>query len=129
MRINATHVLQLKCKHVSVLTINNEVSPCLLTVCGSARTVDKWLAAAACRFINVSALPYYFIGQWEWKFVQSLCKGAGVGDVGDLRGDMIFRARERLTSRLVCDWFSVKAKNASGYQRQTQHRAAPLLLR
>lgn len=48
--------------------------------------------------------------------------------VGGLRGDLVFRGREGLKSRLVCDWFSVKVKNASGYQHQTQHGAAPPLL-
>lgn len=79
-----------------MLTISNEVFPSVFWWFAEARTVDKWLAAAeaaaaAYKFINVSTFPYYLVGQREWKFVQSFCKGAGVGDVGDLRGNKILK--------------------------------------
>lgn len=48
-----------------------------------------------------------------------------VGNVGDLRGIMIFRGREGLKNRLVCNWFSVKVKGGSGWQSETQHSSSP----
>lgn len=37
-----------------------------------------------------------------------------VGNVGDLRGDMIFRGHGGLKNRLVCNWFSVKVNDDRG---------------